>query len=105
MLDKKNAEKQDAKSVEVNAMVSCLDAPSIKEATDTSIDGYPKVKFKDGRWSEYDLILVGEAITTMERFDNFTDSLAHIFSKDGRILCYGKHIGNFEDLIITMPNN
>ena len=95
----------DAFSVEVDAVVSCLDAPTLEEAIDTSISGYPRVKFKDGRWDNYNLILVGEAITTMEKFNNFTHSLAHIFSEDGRILCYGEHIGDFEDLIITMPNN
>lgn len=45
------------------------------------------------------LIMVGRAITTEERFEDFTESLCHLFS-DGIIRRYGKEIGSFFDIEI-----
>lgn len=47
-----------------------------------------------GGWA---LILVGGAITTMERFDNFDVSLAYLY-EDGRIKCFGRVIGSVRDI-------
>ena len=43
------------------------------------------------------LIMVGGAVTTEERFSNFTDSLCHLFD-DGVIRRYGREIGSFADI-------
>lgn len=45
------------------------------------------------------LIMVGRAITTEERFEDFTESLCHLFD-DGIIRRYGKKIGSFSDIEI-----
>jgi hypothetical protein len=46
---------------------------------------------------EAQLIMVGGAITTEERFKNFTDSLCHLFD-DGIIRRYSHEIGSFADI-------
>jgi len=43
------------------------------------------------------LIMVSGAITTEERFENFTDSLCHLFD-DGIIRRYRREIGSFADI-------
>lgn len=43
------------------------------------------------------LIMVGGAITTEERFENFTDSLCHLCD-DGVIRRYRREIGSFADI-------
>lgn len=43
------------------------------------------------------LIMVGGAITTQERFDDFTDSLCHLMDT-GEIKRYGRIIGSFADI-------
>lgn len=43
------------------------------------------------------LIMVGGAITTQERFDNFTESLCHLF-EDGIIRRYRREISSFADI-------
>ena len=43
--------------------------------------------------------MVGRAITTEERFEDFTESLCHLFD-DGIIRRYGKKIGSFSDIEI-----
>ena len=88
--------KNTATTVKVESVV----APSIEEVL--SCKGYPKVNFKDNRLSDVEMILVGGAITTWERFDRFADSIAHLH-KDGNISQYGRPFGTFEDLIIEMP--
>lgn len=44
-----------------------------------------------------ELIMVGGAITTKERFESFTDSLCHLFD-DGVIRRYSREIGSFADI-------
>jgi hypothetical protein len=45
-----------------------------------------------------DLILIGGAITTPERFERFIDSLAHSYPEDDTISCYGHQIGTNADI-------
>ena len=43
------------------------------------------------------LIMVGGAITTEERFENFADSICHLFD-DGIIRRYSSEIGSFANI-------
>lgn len=68
-----------------------------------------KISFKKGSQIESicmnepnkpDFIMVGGAITTQKRFENFDESLAHYYSDENAISYYGNIIGTGEDLII-----
>ena len=60
-------------------------------------------KLKELFGSEADsLVLVGGAIATVERFNNFQDSIAHLMD-DGRIMRYREQIGCREDIEIVEP--
>lgn len=57
----------------------------------------PRIRFKSGLFADIELILVGGAITTQDRYEAFTDSLAHLCD-DGRVMRYGEQIGTKDDI-------
>lgn len=56
-----------------------------------------KIAFHLPEYEGLQLIMVGGVITTEERFENFTDSLCHLFD-DGIIRRYSREIGSFADI-------
>lgn len=50
-----------------------------------------------------DLIMVGGAITTKEGYENFKESICHLFN-DGKIRRYGRVIGTIDDIVVINDN-
>ena len=72
----------------------CADAPRVRILNE-------KLKALFGEEAD-SLVLVGGAIATVERFNNFQDSIAHLMD-DGRIMRYREQIGCREDIEIVEP--
>jgi len=82
--------------------VGYFDNPTLEEVLNYDKEGYPKVKFKNSIFDDLDLILVGGAITTLDRFCSFRVSIAHLY-ENGDISRHGAKISKFEDLMVEMP--
>jgi len=72
-----------------------------------SIDGFPRVRFRNGITTESDLFLIKEdafegPIATKEQYENCECSFAHL-TRDGRVMRFCKQIGTIDDLFIWYP--
>jgi hypothetical protein len=58
---------------------------------------FPRIRFKNGLFADEQLVIIDGAITTVERFAEWEESIAHLMDT-GIIMRYGEEIGTKEDL-------